>query len=173
MKVVFLDIDGVLNSEASLMEDESLEEALILNLKELVEKTGAEIVLSSSWRTMFNPLRRLMDRLAKVGLYLYGLTPEGVSWEWAEKHNLKPSTRYRDTYTNWEGKKIDITSDRGAEIFKWLFDHKEIESFVILDDEEFDIKNYFPDKLIKTSYKTGLTQEDVKKAIKILNQLDN
>ena len=168
-KVVFLDIDGVLNSEASLMEDDSLEEALILNLKELVEKTGAEIILSSSWRVLFNSLRRLMDRLGKVGLHISGLTPDGVSWKWIENHNLKPSAKYRDTYTNWEGKKIDITTDRGAEIFKWLSDHKEVESFVILDDEDFDIKNYFPDKLIKTNFKTGLTKENVEKAIQILN----
>ena len=170
MKVIFLDIDGVLNSENSLMEDDSLEEDLILNLKEIIKNTKAEIILSSSWRVLFNSLRRLMDRLGKVGLHISGLTPDGVSWKWIENQNLKPSAKYRDTYTNWEGKKIDITTDRGAEIFKWLSDHKEVETFVILDDEDFDIKNYFPNELIKTNFKTGLSKEDVKKAINILNK---
>ena len=47
-KVIFLDIDGVLNSTKTLYEDISLEDDLILNLKELVDKTGAKIILSSS-----------------------------------------------------------------------------------------------------------------------------
>ena len=40
-----------------------------------------------------------------------------------------------------------------------------------LDDEIEDIKPYFSESVIvKTSYKTGLTKEDVKKAIQILNK---
>ena len=60
--------------------------------------------------------------------------------------------------------------DRGAEIFKWLHDHDDC-TYVILDDETEDIKPYFNESVIvKTSYKTGLTKEDVKKAIQILNK---
>ena len=47
-KVIFLDVDGVLNSNRTLYEDISLEDDLISNLKELVDKTGAKIILSSS-----------------------------------------------------------------------------------------------------------------------------
>ena len=40
-----------------------------------------------------------------------------------------------------------------------------------LDDEIEDIKPYFNESVIvKTSYKTGLAKEDVKKAIQILNK---
>lgn len=41
-----------------------------------------------------------------------------------------------------------------------------IESFVILDDN--DDMEPFMDRLVQTSWFAGLTQEDVKKAIKIL-----
>jgi hypothetical protein len=44
-----------------------------------------------------------------------------------------------------------------------------IESFVILDDEDVDIVQYYPKNLIKTSYMTGLTDEDAEKCINILN----
>ena len=169
-KVIFLDIDGVLNSEASLMEDDSLEEALILNLKELIEKTDAEIILSSSWRVMFNQLRRLMDRLGKIGLYLSGLTPDGVALDWVEKQGKKPTDKFRDIYINWDGRKINVTHDRGAEIMKWLSLHQEVKAFVIIDDDIFDIKPYFPNNCVKTNFKTGLTKKDIEKAIQILNK---
>ena len=168
MKVIFLDVDGVLNSTASLMSDDSLEEALLLNLKTLVEKTDAKIVLSSSWRVMFNALRSLMNRLGNLGMFIFGMTQDGVSWKWAKQHHLKPSEKYHDVYTNWEGKKFDISTDRGLEIYKWLDEHKDVESFVILDDEDFDIKNYFPKQLVKTNFNTGLTAADVEAAYKIL-----
>ena len=65
MKVIFLDIDGVLNSDASLMVDDRVEGDLILNLKYIVDKTDAKIILSSSWRLYF--------KLLKINLKLHKL----------------------------------------------------------------------------------------------------
>lgn len=170
MKIIFLDCDGVLNSDASLMLDDALEESLLLNLKEIVDKTQAQIILSSSWRLMFNPLRRLMNRLNNIGLHLSGLTQNGVSTKWLKKQGIEPTRKYIDVIDDYKGNEIEITTDRGAEITKWLSEHKNVESFVILDDDAFDIKKYFPNNFIQTSFKTGLTKEDVKKAIDILNK---
>ena len=55
MKVIFLDVDGVLNSQQLFekCEDDqliSVDEDNIKNLKTIVDATGAKIVLSSSWR---------------------------------------------------------------------------------------------------------------------------
>ena len=55
MKVIFLDVDGVLNSQQLFekCEDDqliSVDEDNIKNLKTIVDATGAMIVLSSSWR---------------------------------------------------------------------------------------------------------------------------
>ena len=55
MKIIFLDVDGVLNSQDLLErcgEDKlvPIDEENIRCLKEIVDETGAEIVLSSSWR---------------------------------------------------------------------------------------------------------------------------
>ena len=170
-KVIFLDVDGVLNSNRTLHEDISLEDDLISNLKELVDKTGAKIILSSSWRLSTEAVATLMDKLDKFGLVISGMTCDGVDLDWLEKYEFDATKKYLDTKFDWdENRQIKITHDRGAEIFKWLHDHDDC-AYVILDDEIEDIKPYFSESVIvKTSYKTGLTKEDVKKAIQILNK---
>ena len=170
-KVIFLDVDGVLNSNRTLYEDISLEDDLILNLKELVDKTGAKIILSSSWRLSTEAVATLMDRLDKFGLVISGMTCDGVDLDWLEKYEFDTTKKYLDTKFDYdENRQIKITHDRGAEIFKWLHDHDDC-VYVILDDEIEDIKPYFNESaIVKTSYKTGLTKEDVKKAIQILNK---
>lgn len=170
-KVIFLDIDGVLNSDRTLYESISLEDDLILNLKEIINKTGAKIILSSSWRLSTDAITTLVDKLDKFGLAISGMTYDGVDLDWLEKYEFDTTKKYLDTKFDYdENKQIKITHDRGAEIFKWLHDHDDC-AYIILDDEIEDIKPYFNESVIvKTSYKTGLTKEDVKKAIQILNK---
>ena len=50
MKVIFLDIDGVLNTNS----DREISDDKLKLLSELVSKTGADVVLSSSWRNWWN-----------------------------------------------------------------------------------------------------------------------
>ena len=134
-KVIFLDVDGVLNSDRTLSEDISLEDDLILNLKELVNKTGAKIILSSSWRLSTEAIATLMDKLDKFGLAISGMTCDGVDLDWLEKYEFDATKKYLDTKFDYnENKQIKITYDRGAEIFKWLHDHDDC-AYVILDDE--------------------------------------
>ena len=170
-KVIFLDVDGVLNSDRTLYEDISLEDDLILSLKEIVNKTKAKIILSSSLRLSTEAIAKLMDKLDKFGLVISDMTCDGVDLDWLEKYEFDATKKYLDTKFDYdENKQIKITHDRGAEIFKWLCYHDDC-AYVILDDEIEDIKPYFSESVIvKTSYKTGLTKEDVKKVIQILNK---
>ena len=46
-KVIFLDIDGVLNQDNG---GPKIEECYVKLLAHIVEETGAELILSSSWR---------------------------------------------------------------------------------------------------------------------------
>lgn len=176
MKVIFLDIDGVLNSDRTLYEYTSLEDDLILNLKEIVDCTGAKIILSSSWRTLFSPMAKLMDKFDRYGLHISGMTPNGVEKRFVEDKGYKPTNKYLDTKVIWDENdqrvRVQTTHDRGSEIMFWLEKHRNVESFVILDDEDFDIKEYYDKQFIKTSYSTGLTKQDVEKAINILNCVD-
>jgi hypothetical protein len=156
MKVIFLDVDGVLNSEES-RKDYNHDESWMWNevafshlklLKEIVDKTGAEIILSSSWR-LYHPLHTgekritdplmnvLIDKMSSLNLSIKDVTP--------------------DLCGSW----------RGREIEKWLNDHPQVEKYVILDDD----KDFLPEQkpyFINTTFKYGLTEELTKKAIEIL-----
>jgi hypothetical protein len=67
---------------------------------------------------------------------------------------------------------IDITGDeegeRGNQIQAWLDRHSEVDSFVILDDD-MDMGHLIK-YLVHTNAYVGLTEENVKDAIKILNK---
>ena len=118
-------------------------------LKEICDKTGAEIVLSSTWRNIpENPsFLYLVDLLRDNGLEIKSFTPK-------------------------------LEQNRPREIKAWLGKHKdeEIESFVSLDDDfsEGHYKEYgIEGCLVKTSFygeDGGLQRKHVEKAIKILNK---
>lgn len=70
MKVVFLGIDGVLNSAAYDRQRDwtkrtYIDKTRLPLLKQIVDATGAEIVLSSTWREHWNKLPELCDEDGK------------------------------------------------------------------------------------------------------------
>ena len=110
MKVVFLDIDGVLNdafTTADLMDDLPKKEHLDC-LKAIIDATDAKIVLSSTWRLFPSARNDVKNALRNVGLEFIDKTKE--------------------------------LRDRASEIQEWLSRHPEVEKFVILDDEEISGK---------------------------------
>ena len=151
-KCIYLDIDGVLNSDKTLARTPNryigISSDKVKLLKEIVKATDACIILSSSWR--------LMEEYDEDKKYLY------------------KQLRYKDLKIVDQTKKLSM--NRGLEISKHLEEHPEIKSFVILDDEfaqcfaDAGLKEHY----IQTDYTTGLTKADVMKAIKILNdEFDN
>lgn len=155
MKVLFLDIDGVLNSrEYDRRRDwnaqTNIDETRLPLLKEITDKTGAKIVLTSSWRRHWNSDEAVCDdagryinrTFAKYGLSVYGKTPD-----------------------------FGIGAKRKDEIAAWLSAHKgEVESFAILDDYRFGWEE-FSEYFICTNpnFGRGLEDEHVIEAIKLLN----
>ena len=110
MKVVFLDIDGVLNDAATIMESEKdLPTKDHLDcLKTIIDATDAKIILSSTWRLFPGARNDVKNALRNVGLEFIDKTKE--------------------------------LRDRASEIQEWLSRHPEVEKFVILDDEEISGK---------------------------------
>lgn len=146
-KIIFLDVDGVLNSEEFsrwLWDNhekkycgyELLDQRAILCLQDIVFVTGAEIVLSSSWRLSKHCMTMLEEQLRPYNLEIFDKT---IS---------------------------DPTGERGDEIKEWLSRHPEVTHFVILDDDSdmSDVK----DHLIKTTFQYGLQAEHAAKAIEML-----
>lgn len=153
MNVIFLDIDGVLNSDEYFVKikdfniegiESEIDVEKIKLLKKAKEATNAKIVLTSSWRYTKNA-QNLKNLLAKYEI-------------------LTDSTPF-------------INNERGKEIKQWLIDHKDIEDFVILDDEVFDsYDDELMKKLIKISngngrgFGKGLQENDVNQIIERLGR---
>ena len=154
MRVIFLDFDGVLNTERYLRERDLriqsiLDETKLAILRRIVEETGAMIVLSTSWRRHWDPDPALWDdtwkpcgeALCRHGLTVYDRTPD-----------------YGDHSGN----------NRDREVRDWLTAHKgEVESFVILDDVRMGWEE-LSERLVNTNPYRGLTEELANEAVQHL-----
>ena len=154
MKVIFLDVDGVLNSDEYFdriqnLDIEGIESEIDINkvklLKKAVDTTGAKVVLSSSWRYTKNALA-LKKLLADYGIHITDSTPV-------------------------------VEHKGGLEIRKWLENNNNVENFVILDDEVFDsYDSALTENLVKISIEKetdigeGLLPENVEKIIERLGR---
>lgn len=151
-KVIFLDIDGVLNSDTFC--DEYLEEhgvdpvfedilskKMIAYLKQIVQKSGADIVLSSTWREIESAREAVIEQLAAFGMSISDCTP--------------------DSRREWS---------RGDEIMAWIAEHPEVSRVLILDDTSVnDIPELQPHQVL-TTWKWGLTSDHVPMALTILEK---
>jgi len=191
MKVIFLDIDGVMNSQdraiylhnlykQGLCTDEEWYnwdmpfkdtlEALDL----IVKSTGAQIVLSSTWRLNPDRIKALNECFKPYGFQIYDRTCHSVSIEDVKRLGFDPQHCY-DCSDMAAGQPCKpYTWDRGAEIALWLSEHPDVESFVILDDDIADIKPYYTKEHVQTDfYKDALNMECAERAIKILNKVES
>lgn len=150
MKVIFLDFDGVLNSDRYVRDCGNvgvcLDPEKMKLLKRIVESTGAKIVLTTSWREHWDKNPDLCDFsgkninsiFARYGLEIYDKTPV-------------------------------IRPERENEIRKWLEDNPETESFVVLDDARL-VADFLTGHFVKTSaFRDALEEKDAVEAIAILN----
>ena len=175
MNIIFLDIDGVMNSTEEMIALYNQHGSSIDNtlpsptkcklLKQLVEETGAKVVLSSSWRLSLNAIQKLIDLFEPYNLILSGFTCHEVE---SKKFKNSPYEGIKPRYQHTIGNFGTYIEDRGAEIAAWLLDHPKVSNFVILDDEDSDIKAWFPNNLVKTDIQVGLTLDDCLKATEIL-----
>ena len=160
-KVIFLDIDGVLNDEGKKRRAGILiDEECVKRLAYIIEQTNARVIISSSWRTFYKKfmdhnyqdddieLHTLHNLLEKYQIKIFGMT----------------DTFYRGF------------DSRPAEIRSWLATHP-VKSFVILDDIPYWNWNWLKHFMVLTyketddGYQKGLTDEHCKKAISILNNI--
>lgn len=106
MKIIFLDIDGVLNNMDSY--PATIEDTLIFKLKNIIIDTNAEIVLSSDWR-LDNDLKNIIETRFKLSnIPILGCTPELPT-----ETRGKEIAAWLNAHKNWD-----------------------IENFIILDDRE-------------------------------------
>lgn len=108
-QIIFLDVDGVLNCLPYCERTgKELNPENIQRLKEIVDTTGAEIILSSTWKHIWNDKdktaqrmkRHLASALKKYGLSISGLTP-----------NTETGNRPEEIYLYLRGYKAENLDD--------------------------------------------------------------
>ncbi len=159
MKVIFLDIDGVLNWDHSKSRCSGyigIDTVRVRRLARIVEAVDAKIVLISTWGAWFEvgaykqkdkPSRYLSNKLRKQGLKVYDKINYDIAWKY-----------------------------RGRAILEYLNEHPQIDGWVVLDDELFtDYGEKIQQHLVHTVFYTwkdqqgGLTESLIPLAIDILN----
>lgn len=165
-KVIFLDFDGVLNTEkyqAKLHVDKKrsfdqygplFDPEAVYNLRRILESIpDAIIVISSSWK--LEGLQRMRDmwRFRNLPGSVYDVTPDYMSPEWQIDPELA------DDYS--------ILVGRGNEVRQWLKENApEGCRYVIFDD----LPDFLPEQnghLITTSPYIGLSEDDANLAIRM------
>ena len=127
--VVFLDIDGVLNSnfwcennQREISNGTLIDKDKVRLLSSLIKTTNAKIILHSGWRfwfdSNFKPLRIEAEKLVEIfkgeGLTIAGVTPDLTTEE------------IRIT------KKFSLV--KAQEILLWISEHKDLKNWVVIDD---------------------------------------
>ena len=151
-----LDVDGVINTTKTKRRLKCCDKfnfvdaRKVLRLRDIVERTGAKLVLSSTWRFGADPKAFCLEREALRELV-------------AEFQRLRcplwfDTTPYLPSAKRWQ------------EINAWLMLH-DVDDFIILDDwgeEEF---RPMMDHLVKCDPSKGLTKERAELAIKMLGEI--
>lgn len=177
-KFLFLDVDGVLNSDEMAKRKDcprchqllGIDKKAVKLLKQIVDATEAKIVLVSSWKKSFDNFKRQGYKVIALEEYYYVDEIErcGVLGKYLSNKLYEQKLKVFDTTSKYEGN----PNRRGTGILKYL-EANPADGYVILDDENFQDYQGRPailDHLVMTNYVTGLTEDDVKKAIDILNK---
>jgi len=146
VKILFLDIDGVLNSKLFykyIYKPENgwsrFDPYCVVLIKRLIEEFSMRVVITSTWRN------GIVDRLMK---------------------ELEENELVYHLHKDWHTPIIRPAS-RGKEIKLWLDEHPEAKEYLIIDDNE----NLLEDQLtrfVKTSSFAGMAQEHYNQARNIL-----
>ena len=148
MKLIFLDIDGVLcplswnwSGEAYQWKPECCQ-----HLTEIINQTGARLAISSSWRDMFHD-GHFSHQGFEILLRTHGIPAGSLAGF------LRPSL-YED-------------EPRSLIISEWLKTHPS-DSYVILDDSP--LGGVLAQRLVLCTPDTGLSRANLLEAVKILNR---
>ena len=151
-KIIFLDIDGVLNSDEWIKKEYNRVGHILIGTKILdtkardrlklflSENLDVKLVISSSWRwwdVKTTKEKFMKTRMCTLVPYIVGVTPMSYSLN--------------------RGKEID-----------WYVKKHHIKDYVIIDDEDDDICQ--KDHLVKTDYTHGLQERHYKDIKRILRK---
>lgn len=160
MKIIFLDIDGVLNSARSCAATGDMPRGLnslkffdpiAIALIQKICAQGVQCVLSSTWRLNHH----FKDVGSFLGIPIMGATPVGGK--------IRTDS----------GFELELASRRGVEIDKWFNENKHlnIEKYIIIDDDS-DILEHQRKYLVQTTHDDGFSFKNYLVACKLLEITD-
>lgn len=164
-KIIFLDIDGVLNTQYWYTQTDrntpkdkygyAFDPNAVANLKRIVEETGADIVISSSWKCMgLSQMEDMWEDRNLPGI-IVGITPNSISDEMLLVSDIDS---------------VELFHIRGEEIKEWLTTHgKKVSHYVIIDDMDHVLPEQ-QSHFVQTNPEVGITEDDANKAIAIMNK---
>ena len=146
ISIVFVDVDGVLNCSDT---NGNIDDDKLLLLKEIIDKTDANVVISSSWRNTSKKLNRLTNALNKHGIEHMDCTPFLQHYKKPEKNRVNEIESYL------------LTAKKKYKIDKWIA----IDDYNLIKYNRKLFENHF----VNTSVFHGIRKKDVNQAIKLLN----
>lgn len=159
MDVLFIDIDGVLNTYSPLSANEvwkngelNVDEEKVRLLSKIVQSTEIQVIMHSGWRFFFddsmNPISYESEELSRI---FY-------------RNKMKISGKTPDFSTEEIRKNRKFSLVKAKEIRSWLVQHPECENYLIIDDldlHDADLKHH----QIQPDPAYGLTEHEAEKAI--------
>jgi len=179
-KIIFLDIDGVLNSETDFLEAaikydpvhsklqkgerwKIISAGKLALLNGIIKQTDAKIVLSSTWRGKCDG-----KKMTKIFQRYGDIWEHDADVFIGQTENWSRRSHFGSYDQEW----------RGREIGQYLSEHPEIEDYIILDDND-DILNddYFKieipeERFIHTDEYAGLTKIEYWRAMNVLGRTE-
>lgn len=167
-KIIFLDFDGVLNTEhnqnmllyhGKARNDRHgtlFDPKAVAQLERIIAETGADVVIESSWKYLGLEAMQQMWSDRKMPGNVIDITPSSASDIWL---------------TNADLEEIDTANARwkGVEIASWIADNiHENARYVIIDDEYVILDSQQPHFILTNPY-DGITPELADEAIRLLN----
>ena len=164
-RIIFLDIDGVLNSnfwndshQREISDGTLVDAEKVKLLSMLIKRTKAKIILHSGWKYWFDqdlrPLCLEAENLAMLfkreELLIGDITPD---------HSTEEIRR---------NKRFSLI--KASEILAWLEEHEDVDNWVVIDDLDLHSEEIEKHQ-VKTDPSIGLTIDDVYKAEKILKSI--
>mmetsp|Transcript_4454 Transcript_4454/g.10795 ORF Transcript_4454/g.10795 Transcript_4454/m.10795 type:complete len:169 (-) Transcript_4454:562-1068(-) len=156
LKVIFLDIDGVLlpfpndgNSESGLFPASTLEP-----LKFLLQETDAKLVLSSTWRVRKDFIQDIVDAIRGFGIEFEGF------------HDITDPNMHSERQweiQDWISKQRARKEHKGGRMVWLALDDEEL----LEGDENARFRDSFVGHVVKTASHKGLTMDDVRDALKL------
>lgn len=166
-KVIFLDFDGVMNTGRYIAERRRnglpvsdrygylFDPEAVENLRRIIDATGAEVVISSSWRLEGEERMKDMWHERALPGQLIGITGQSL-------HANFPMSAGETA-----------GAAKGEEIRGWLKEHASKPYRYVIFDDEADIRPEQRPHFIQTDPRIGITRADAERAIQILNGEDH